>query len=133
MRLRIATSYSWIRSRLRIGDFHYKSRGTSLLSTHFYSEDGSRWHFLPRGIQPYAHTVRYDDGTSHMFGTIERPSLFFDETGQLTHLHLAADLVMDDSGCGDRKKCTGSFQGKCPCVNCKYDDHGGTTIIALAV
>ena len=41
----------------------------------------------------------------------------------------AADLVTGDKGCGDRKHY--SNFGHCPCVNCKYEDHGGTTIIAL--
>ena len=72
-----------------------------------------------------------DDGSSHMFVTIERPSMFFDEKGRLTHIHLAADLVGGDAGCGARKNYRTS--GHCPCVNCKYGDHGGTTIIALDI
>jgi hypothetical protein len=105
---------------------------SSALSTHFFSADGGRnWHFLPQAVQPYAHTVDYDDGTSHMFVTIERPSVFFDQHGQLTHLHLGADLVTGDEGCGARVNHT--HFGHCPCDNCKYEDHGGTTIIALDV
>ena len=104
---------------------------TSLLSSHFFSTDGKTWHFLPEAIQPYAHTVHYDDGTSHMFVTMERPSVFFNERGELTHLHLGADLVTGDEGCGTRANHT--HFGHCPCDNCKYEDHGGTTIIALDV
>ena len=111
-------------------DVHeWKNCASSVLSTHFFSPDGKVWHFLPKAVQPYSHTVRYDDGTSHMFVTIERPNMFFDERGQLTHIHLAADLSGGDGGCGQRKNF--SNFGHCPCVNCKYDDHGGTTIIAL--
>ena len=55
---------------------------TSVLSTHFFSRDGTTWHFLPEAIQPYSHTVQYDDGTSHMFVTIERPQVFHDEHGR---------------------------------------------------
>jgi hypothetical protein len=51
--------------------------------------------------------------------------------GQLTHIHLAADLVTQAEGCADRTNHT--HYGHCPCDNCKYEDHGGTTIIALAV
>ena len=109
----------------------WENCSTSLLSTHFFSKDGKTWHFLKEAVQPYSHTVDYDDGTSHSFVTIERPSMFFDEHGQLTHIHLAADLVTGNEGCGARPKYS-SF-GHCPCVNCKYADHGGTTIIALDV
>ena len=35
-------------------------------------------------------------------------------------LTLAADLVTGDAGCAPT-----------PCVNCKYDDHAGTLLIAL--
>jgi hypothetical protein len=134
---------------------------TSLLSTHFFSADsGKTWNFLP--VEPcefflfvflgpidaacslsfYStchhrvrvcadkHTVSYDDGTSHMFVTIERPTLFFDAAGALTHIHLAADLVSGDAGCGNRT--VHAHFGHCPCDNCKYGDHGSTTIIALA-
>jgi len=128
----------WVDQR---GSFHminhafnvreWQNCSSSLLSTHFFSPDGKTWHFLPEAIQPYGHTVRYDDGTSHMFVTIERPTVFLDAHGQLTHLHLAADLVTGDEGCGDRKG-HNDF-GHCACVNCKYEDHGGTTIIALDV
>jgi hypothetical protein len=128
----------WVDKR---GSFHiinhafnvheWEKCASSLLSTHFFSPDGKTWHFLPQAIQPYSHTVQYDDGTSHMFVTIERPTVFFDEHGQLTHIHLAADLVTGDAGCGARKG--HSNYGHCPCVNCKYDDHGGTTIIELDV
>ena len=45
----------------------------SVLSTHFFSEDGAQWHFLKEAIQPYGHTVQYDDGSSHMFGRSPTP------------------------------------------------------------
>ena len=81
----------------------WQNCATSLLSTHFFSSDaGKNWHFLPQAVQPYAHTVQYDDGSAHMFVTMERPNLFFDARGQLTHIHLAADLVGGDEGCGNR-------------------------------
>ena len=57
--------------------------------------------------------------------------MFIDHKGQLSHIHLAADLVTGDAGCGDRKE--HSFHGHVGCVDCKYEDHGGTTIIALDV
>ena len=54
---------------------------TPRTGTHFYSRDGKTWQFLSNAVQPYSHTVRYDDGTSHMFVTIERPCMFFDASG----------------------------------------------------
>lgn len=55
----------------------WQNCSSSVLSTHFFSRDGKVWHFLPQVVQPYNHTVHYDDGSSHMFVTIERPSVFF--------------------------------------------------------
>jgi hypothetical protein len=91
--------------------------GSSAISAHWFSPDGKDWRF---SAQPYANTVTYDDGTTHTFATLERPSLHFDASGQLTHIMLAADLVSGDAGCV-----------KDPCVNCKYLDHAGSTVIAL--
>ena len=113
----------------------WQNCASSVLSSHFFSPDGKAWHFHPKAFgkafQPYSHNVEYDDGTSHMFVTLERPSVFFDQHGQLTHIHLAADLVTGDEGCGARVNHT--HFGHCPCDNCKYEDHGGTTIVALDV
>jgi len=113
----------------------FENCGTSVLSSHFFSQDGKDWSFLRQGIQPYSHTVHYDDGTSHNFVTLERPNMFFDQQGQLTHIHLAADLVTGPEGCGNRTGPHGgpAHFGHTPCDNCKYEDHGGTTIIALDV
>lgn len=112
-------------------EHEYTNCSTSLLSTHFFSQDGKDWHFLPQAVQPYSHTVPYNDGSSHMFITMERPNLYFDRTGQLTHIHLAADGVTGDEGCGNRT--AHAHFGHTPCDNCKYGDHGTTTIIALNV
>ena len=111
-------------------NYEYRDCASSVLSSHFFSTDGKAWHFLPQGVQPYSHTVQYDDGTSHMFVTMERPTMLFDDHGQLTHIHLAADLVSGDAGCGNRT--AHAHFGHTPCDNCKYEDHGSTTIIALA-
>ena len=111
-------------------NYEYRNCASSVLSSHFFSYDGKKWHFLPQGVQPYTHTVQYDDGTSHMFVTMERPTMHFDVHGQLTHIHLAADLVSGDEGCGNRT--AHAHFGHSPCDNCKYEDHGSTTIIALA-
>ena len=39
------------------------------------------------------------------------------------------DLVTGDAGCGNRT--AHQHFGKCPCDNCKYEDHGGTTVVLL--
>lgn len=108
-------------------NYQYENCGNSTVSAHFFSADGKDWHNL--GVQPYGHTVHYDDGTSHTYTTLERPNLHFDSSGQLTHINLAADLVTGDEGCANRTK--HSHFGHCPCDNCKWADHAGTVIVAL--
>jgi hypothetical protein len=109
-------------------NYEYAQCGNSTASAHFFSADGKKWTTL--GTRPYDHTVHYDDGTSHTYTTLERPNLHFDRvTGQLTHINLAADLVTGDEGCAARTK--HAHFGHTPCDNCKWDDHAGTTLIAL--
>ena len=84
---------------------------TSWVSSHFFSTDGITW---GHSDQPYGHTVTFDDGTSHSYCTLERPSLVFDAAGLLTHIHFAADLVTEDAGCPNRGK---------GCVDCKASAH----------
>ena len=89
---------------------------------------------LVPNVEPYGHTVRWDDGSTHTYTTLERPNLHFDGSGQLTHINLAADLDTGDEGCPDRKDhcpafhvhCAGSaghlFASKlvqvCSCLHC---------------
>lgn len=75
--------------------------------------------------------MQYDDGTTHTYATLERPNLHFDQSGQLTHINLAADLVTGDEGCGSRTK--HAHDGHTPCDNCKWEDHASTTVISLAL
>jgi hypothetical protein len=102
-----------------------------MVSDHFYSADGMDWKMISPNVEPYAHTIRYDDGTSHTYTTLERPNIHFDATGQMTHLNLAADLITGDEGCKDRKD--HNRGGGCCCTNCKWTDHEGTIIVALEV
>ena len=59
--------------------------------------------------------------------------MFFDEHGQLTHIHLAADLVTGPEGCGNRTGVHGgpAHFGHTPCDNCKYEDHGVSLVTSL--
>lgn len=86
---------------------------------------------LSPNVEPYTHTVEYEDGTSHTYTTLERPNLHFNRDGQLTHINLAADLMTQDGGCADYGKCPAKQNGNCACTNCKYADHAGSIIIAL--
>jgi hypothetical protein len=77
---------------------------------------------------PVGHTVKFDDGTSHCYTTLERPNIHFDSTGQMTHLGLAADLITGDEGCSNS---SWHGKGQTACTNCKYKDHAGTLLIKL--
>ena len=77
--------------------------------------------------------VHFDDGTSHLYSTLERPNLHFDATGQMTHLVLAADLDVGDEGCANRTKGWCEHRQGCCCNCCKFDDHSGTIVVKLAV
>ena len=107
-------------------NIQFETCSASDVSAHFFSPDGVTWSYSQ---QPYGHTVEYDDGTSHSYVTLERPNLHFDAAGALTHISLAADLVTQDEGCASRPG--HAHNGKCPCDNCKWLDHAGTTIVAL--
>ena len=111
----------------------YANCSRSTLSTHEFSRDGKEWHMLVPNVEPYGHTVHYDDGSTHTYTTLERPNLHFDSSGQLTHINLAADLDTGDEGCPDRKDHCPAFHVHCACTNCKYYDHAGSIIVALDV
>ena len=108
-------------------NLEYTNCATSAVSAHFFSADGLSWNY---SAQPYRHIVVYDDGTQHAYTTLERPNLYIDATGTLTHMTLAADLITGDEGCGARTD--HAHFGHTPCDNCKWDDLAGTTIITFA-
>ena len=113
--------YLWIDKR---GNWHiinhaysnlqYNACATSYVSSHFFSTDGKDWAW---SSQPYPHEVQYDDGTSHIYTTLERPSLVLDASGVPTHITLAADLIIGDEGCGNRT--SHAHNGHTPCDNCE--------------
>ena len=131
----IEDPYLWIDRR---GNFHVINHRywnetdhcyTSKVSAHTFSPDGKSWHVVEPEVEPYSHTVNYDDGSSFTFATLERPNLHFDSEGQLTHINLAADLTTTDAGCNGVAN-----EGKAnSCAHCKFLNHCGTTIIALDV
>jgi len=108
--------------------------GNSTLSAHsFSSDEGKTWHMLKPDVEPYTHEVHYEDGTSHIYNTLERPNAHFNAAGEMTHINLAADLMAQDAGCVTYAHCPAKRGGKCACTNCKYADHAGSIIIALDV
>ena len=95
-------------------NLEYTNCRRSAVSAHFFSADGITWGY---SAQPYNHTVVYDDGTEHVYTTLERPNIHFDETGQPRFLIAAADLITGDEGCGSRT--AHAHFGHTPCDNCK--------------
>lgn len=75
------------------------------VSAHVYSEDGFTWHASP--TQPYGTQIEVEDGKTVTVSTRERPKLFFDSSGQMTHLF---NGVCFATQCPSEK----------PCVDCKY-------------
>lgn len=128
--------FLWVDRR---GSFHiinhryvnteYAHCGTSTVSAHVFSPDGLSWHIVEPAVEPYGHTVQYDDGTSTTFATLERPNIHFDASGQMTHINFAADLTTPDAGCNDG----GRANKQRSCAECKFYNHCGTTIVALDV
>jgi hypothetical protein len=112
----------------------YEQCGNSTLSAHIFSVDGKTWSMLTGpNVEPYTHTVHYEDGSTHTYNTLERPNCHFNAQGQMTHINLAADLMTQDAGCASYSVCPAKQGGQCACTNCKYADHAGTIIIALDV
>jgi hypothetical protein len=76
----------------------------STVSAHCFSEDGFRWHSHP--ASPYGTHIQVAGGADVIVSTRERPKLFFDRSGQMTHLF---------NGVCAAPACA----GQAPCVNCK--------------
>lgn len=134
-------------STLRLVDVFFTEKVIILpCSAHTFSPDGKSWHVISPPVEPYSHTVQYDDGTSKTFVALERPNIYFNGSGVMTHINLvslrildqkrqmydflwiilismqAADLTTTDAGCGSNS-----------CDYCKFLNHCGTVIIALDV
>jgi hypothetical protein len=80
----------------------------SIVSAHAYSRDGLQWTGSPE--MPFGNEVEFDDGSSLLVATRERPQLVFDAAGTPTHLVTAVT--------GGTDWCWPD--GNTPCVNCKY-------------
>lgn len=92
----------------------------STVSAHAFSEDGHTWYISP--VQPYTTQVELSSGEIITVATRERPKLFFDKHGQMTHLF--------NGVCGASACPAGPATG---CVDCKYDNWDYTLIVPLDV
>ena len=54
----------------------FKATGLNYISGHGFSFDGVHWNLSK--VEPYSYNVTYDDGTSALVATRERPKLIFD-------------------------------------------------------
>ena len=90
--------------------YNFKSKtdcDAGAISLHAFSLDGKNWTTLSEYVQPYTSKVVYEGGSSHVFSTLERPKMFFDSTGRMTHLFNSA---FDPSECAPTA-----------CVSCKWN------------
>ena len=90
----------------------------STVSAHAYSEDGFTWYMS--ASQPYGTQVELSTGETITVATRERPKLFFDEQGRMTHLF---NGVCGASACPE-----GPPTG---CVDCKYGNWDYTLVQTL--
>ena len=94
---------------------------TQVVSGHYFSADGHRWHAST--VAPFGNTVellasaKQEQGQrQQLFSTLERPKLLLDQDGNPTHL---------SSGACTEASCGG------PCANCKYDCMDFTNVSPL--
>ena len=80
------------------------------VSGHIFSTDGHTWHASAES--PYSSQIAMRDGQHITVSTRERPNIFFDASGQMTHLFNAVCAATGDS-CAAH---TGTG-----CVDCKYE------------
>ena len=56
-----------------------------LVSAQMFSRNGQEW--FTTNVSPYTNEVVFEDGSTHIFSTRERPKLLFNGRGQPTHLY----------------------------------------------
>ena len=99
------------------------------ISGHLFSRDGlTNW--TTSDVEPYSFTVQYDDGTSGLLATRERPKLLFDPaTGEPTHLYTAT-VPMPPKSC---LSCTHPRKSEDAgtCVGCKTNPPWGRAVYTM--
>ena len=94
----------------------------STVSAHVYSPDGFTWHAHP--VSPYGTQVLLSTGETITVSTRERPKLFFDHTGRMTHLF---------NGVSSATACPPPNGPATGCVDCKYEAWDYTLVAPLDV
>ena len=99
------------------------------ISGHLFSRDVlTNW--TTSDVEPYSFVVQYDDGTSGLLATRERPKLLFDPTtGEPTHLYTAT-APMPPQGC---ISCTHPRKSRDAgsCVGCKTNPPWGRAVYTM--
>lgn len=114
----------------------------SRVAYHIYSNDkGITWQGLENPeVEPYKPEVVWEEVghtgnaiTRQAYASMERPHLYMDpQSGNPTHLGVAAPLNIGDEGCANAtKQCKSRHGNPCPCCNCKYASHAGTLLVKL--
>ena len=92
------------------------------VSGHLFSADGYVWQ--PSPVRPYTSQIETADGRHITVSTRERPNIFFDASGQMTHLFNAVcaapgDVCAAHTGTG--------------CVDCKYEQWDYNLVVPFDV
>lgn len=94
----------------------------STVSAHAFSVDGFTWNIS--ATQPYTTQVELTTGETITVATRERPKLWFDSNGQMTHLF---------NGVSSATACPPPNGPRTGCVDCKYNSWDYTLVQPLAV
>lgn len=94
----------------------------STVSAHIFSVDGYAWHTSP--TQPYDTQIKLSTGKTITVSTRERPKIFFDKSGQMTHLF---------NGVCSATACPPPLGPKTGCVDCKYKNWDYTLVAPLDI
>jgi len=94
----------------------------STVSAHIFSMDGYKWYTSK--IQPYTTQIALSTGKTITVSTRERPKLFFDKSGQMTHLF---------NGVCSAIACPPPLGPKTGCVDCKYKNWDYTLVTPLDI
>ena len=109
----------------------------------FVAQDGFTWHMSP--TPPYGTQIKLSSGETITVSTRERPKMFFDESGQMTHLFstrgssvcvccqsLSSPCCCADGVCST-PACPPPNGPKTGCVDCKYKGWDYTLVAPLDV
>ena len=94
-----------------------------MTAAHMFSLDGYQWHTTP--VQPYGTQILLSDGTNLTVATRERPKIYFDGEGRMTHLFNGVSAL---SSCWDASD--GTADGSATAADGPSTAADGSTIAA---